>query len=180
METTFKVLVIALLTSTVTTYATASNTSNASFSKAKKTLEKKIYYDHRETIYCTASFDSKKNITAPKGFHTTKYKKRAKRVEWEHVVPAENFGRTFTEWRDGSDVCSGLIELDTFSNLSCLCSNSAKVPPHYLLALDFILQPSMANILRAINPSSSHIINTCVNRGSICSLIRATKEATEV
>jgi deoxyribonuclease-1 len=31
--------------------------------------------------------------------------KRAKRVEWEHVVPAENFGRTFSEWRDGHPSC---------------------------------------------------------------------------
>ncbi|WP_409439113.1 endonuclease [Psychromonas sp. GE-S-Ul-11] len=27
------------------------------------------------------------------------------RVEWEHVVPAENFGRTFIEWREGDKQC---------------------------------------------------------------------------
>jgi len=26
-------------------------------------------------------------------------------VEWEHVVPAENFGRNFSEWREGNDLC---------------------------------------------------------------------------
>lgn len=26
-------------------------------------------------------------------------------IEWEHVVPAENFGRTFSEWRDGHKLC---------------------------------------------------------------------------
>jgi len=31
--------------------------------------------------------------------------KRSKRVEIEHVVPAENFGRTFSEWRDGHSQC---------------------------------------------------------------------------
>lgn len=34
-----------------------------------------------------------------------KYEKRAKKVEWEHVVPAENFGRTFVEWREGNHAC---------------------------------------------------------------------------
>lgn len=76
-----------------------------SFNKAKKILEKNVYFDHRTTIYCGAKFDEKKNVTLPKGFLTSKYKKRAKRVEWEHVVPAENFGRTFKEWRDGHPSC---------------------------------------------------------------------------
>jgi deoxyribonuclease-1 len=76
-----------------------------SFSKAKKLMMEKVYFDHRETLYCGATFDEKKRITLPVGFHTEKYVKRAKRVEWEHVVPAENFGRTFSEWRDGHPSC---------------------------------------------------------------------------
>ena len=36
---------------------------------------------------------------------TPKYKKRGKKIEWEHVVPAENFGRSFSEWRDGHPLC---------------------------------------------------------------------------
>lgn len=83
----------------------AGNTSNDSFNKAKKMLEREVYQDHRVTIYCGAEFDAKKNIMAPAGFVTTKYVKRAKRVEWEHVVPAENFGRSFSEWRDGHKSC---------------------------------------------------------------------------
>lgn len=76
-----------------------------SFSKAKKLMLDKVYFDHKETLYCGAAFDEKKHITLPAGFHSEKYMKRAKRVEWEHVVPAENFGRTFSEWRDGHPVC---------------------------------------------------------------------------
>ena len=26
-------------------------------------------------------------------------------MEWEHVVPAENFGRAFAEWREGDEAC---------------------------------------------------------------------------
>jgi deoxyribonuclease-1 len=81
------------------------NTSNDSFNKAKKMLERQVYQDHRETLYCGAKFDAKKNIEAPVGFVTTTHLKRAKKVEWEHVVPAENFGRAFTEWRNGHAGC---------------------------------------------------------------------------
>jgi len=81
------------------------NESIESFSKAKKLLQKKVYHNHRETIYCGAEFDAKKNVIPPAGFTTAKHQKRAKRIEWEHVVPAENFGRTFSEWRDGHPSC---------------------------------------------------------------------------
>ncbi|MEH6451141.1 MAG: hypothetical protein V7765_20925 [Oleispira sp.] len=36
-----------------------------SFSKAKKLLQKKVYHDHQETIYCGAEFDIKKNVIPP-------------------------------------------------------------------------------------------------------------------
>lgn len=85
--------------------AQAQNTTIDSFSKAKKTLEKKVYYDHRETIYCGAEFTTKKQVIAPTGFHTTKHIKRSKRIEWEHVVPAQNFGQSFAEWREGDSKC---------------------------------------------------------------------------
>jgi len=78
------------------------NTTNDSFNKAKRYLETKIYQDNRQTLYCKATFDDKKKITPPSGFTTTKHIKRSKKVEWEHVVPAENFGRTFAEWREGN------------------------------------------------------------------------------
>jgi deoxyribonuclease-1 len=68
-------------------------------------LEKSVYDDHRVTLYCGAAFDSSKKVIFPEGFHTSKYVKRAKKIEWEHVVPAENFGRTFKEWREGDAQC---------------------------------------------------------------------------
>lgn len=85
--------------------AAAGNAEIESFNQAKKILERQVYADHRVTFYCQASFDKKKNITLPEGFTTPKHEKRAHRVEWEHVVPAENFGRFFSEWRDGAEAC---------------------------------------------------------------------------
>lgn len=81
------------------------NIKNDSFSMAKKMLENKVYFDHRITLYCNASFDEQKNIILPEGFFTPSHKKRVRKVEWEHAVPAENFGRSFVEWRDGSPQC---------------------------------------------------------------------------
>ena len=81
------------------------NTTNQSFSKAKKILERQVYFDHRTTFYCNAEFDERKNVIWPAGFTSEVYEKRSKRVEWEHVVPAENFGRNFSEWREGHPEC---------------------------------------------------------------------------
>ena len=41
----------------------------------------------------------------PEGFFTPSHHKRAERMEWEHIVPAENFGRAFVEWREGHPEC---------------------------------------------------------------------------
>lgn len=86
-------------------YVSAGNQTIQSFSTAKKILEKQVYNNHRQTIYCGAKFNAQKQVTPPPGFTTTKYIKRSKKVEWEHIVPAENFGRTFSEWRDGNKQC---------------------------------------------------------------------------
>lgn len=47
--------------------ASTANTTNDSFNKAKKMLEREVYQDNRVTAYCGAKFGSKKNITAPTG-----------------------------------------------------------------------------------------------------------------
>lgn len=83
----------------------AGNTWNDSFNKAKRMLERQVYSDHRITLYCGAAFDERKNVTLPEGFRAPKHEKRAGKIEWEHVVPAENFGRTFMEWREGDPQC---------------------------------------------------------------------------
>lgn len=81
------------------------NQRQDSFGDAKRELMKKVYADHRVTIYCPASFDAQGNVVSAPGFSTPKHQARAGRIEWEHVVPAENFGRTFTEWREGHPDC---------------------------------------------------------------------------
>lgn len=95
----------SIITTLISTDVFAANVDIQSFSKAKKVLEKEVYNNQRTTLYCGAKFDEKKKVSPPKGFNTDKYVKRAKKIEWEHVVPAENFGRTFVEWREGHEAC---------------------------------------------------------------------------
>ncbi|WPD22577.1 MAG: endonuclease [Candidatus Electrothrix aestuarii] len=87
--------------------ATAGNTTITSFSTAKTQL-KKLYVQAGSftTFYCGSSFDEEFNLDhSTSGFHYRMNETRANRVEWEHIVPAEAFGQSFPEWRDGHPDC---------------------------------------------------------------------------
>ena len=75
-----------------------------SYPEAKRLLEREVYFDHRVTIYCGYPYSASKAIDLPRSFRTPEYPARAGRVEWEHAVPAENFGRAFRAWR-GDPAC---------------------------------------------------------------------------
>ena len=77
----------------ITTSAMAENKRNVSFDQAKKDMKTFVYYDHPETFYCHVYFDDHNKVDLPEDFEAPKYKNRAGRMEWEHIVPAENFGR---------------------------------------------------------------------------------------
>ncbi len=83
----------------------AGNKSNESFTAAKRMLSEQVYYDHRVTLYCGASYGADGQIALPEGFTVAAYAARAESVEWEHVLPAENMGRFFLEWRQGHPAC---------------------------------------------------------------------------
>ena len=76
----------------ITTSALAGNERIVSFNKAKDDLKNLVYYDHHQTFYCHVPFDVHNKTILPADFYITKHKKRAGRMEWEHIVPAENFG----------------------------------------------------------------------------------------
>ncbi|ALV64637.1 endonuclease [Campylobacter fetus] len=88
----------------------------ADFAQSKKLLLKKIYFDHRITFYCSNPYElkfingkEKASITQDDKYYTPrnpttkkgKENERAKRVEWEHIMPAENFGRHLECWKNG-------------------------------------------------------------------------------
>jgi deoxyribonuclease-1 len=144
------ILLLTLLASSaiLTFSTTASNQSIQSFSKAKKLLEKQVYQNNRTTLYCGASFTPKKKVTAPAGFSTKKYLKRAKKIEWEHIVPAENFGRTFTAWREGNEKC---VNSKGKSFKGRRCAEKIDKQYRYLQADMFNLYPAIGavNALRS-------------------------------
>ena len=80
------------------------NTQITSFSKSKKLLLK-LYKDNPVTLYCGCSYKGKKPNLSSCGYIPKKNKKRANRIEWEHVVPAHAFGQSFSEWRNGHPKC---------------------------------------------------------------------------
>ena len=80
------------------------NIQITSFSKSKKLLLK-VYKDNPVTLYCGCSYNGKKPILSSCGYVPSKDSKRANRIEWEHVVPAHAFGKSFSEWRDGHPKC---------------------------------------------------------------------------
>lgn len=85
--------------------AVPGNSRFESFAQVKRLLLEYVYTDHRLTLYCRARFHTDRRVDPPPGFTTRSHLKRAGRLEWEHVVPAENFGRFFPAWRDGDPQC---------------------------------------------------------------------------
>lgn len=143
-----KTITSLLLATLITTSALAANQEIQSFSKAKKILKKQVYNNHRITLYCGATFDAKKKVTPPKGFTTTKYVKRSKKVEWEHAVPAENFGRIFIEWRDGHKQC---INSKGKAFKGRKCAEKVNIEYRYMQADIFNIYPAIGavNALRS-------------------------------
>lgn len=89
---------------------------SSSFSQSKKLLLKKVYYDHHFTFYCENPYeikivngkekaliiqDSKYYSPRKPSTKSGKENERAKRVEFEHIMPAENFGRHLSCWKEG-------------------------------------------------------------------------------
>lgn len=84
------------------------NTTNDSFNKSKQLLHNVIYKDaaSRQDIYCGCKYDEKKAVDFDScGYRPEKDTERAHRIEWEHAVPAEAFGQSFKEWREGHPEC---------------------------------------------------------------------------
>ncbi len=82
----------------------AGNERVGSYDEAKRLFDD-VYCGHRITVYCGFTYDGQRNIDLPDGFIIASHPSRASRMEREHVVPAENFGRAFREWREGSPLC---------------------------------------------------------------------------
>lgn len=69
------------------------------FSQAKK-IAHLLFANHRHTLYCGCMYNKYKQVNLHScGMQSASNKKRAHRIEWEHMMPAENFGRQLPCWR---------------------------------------------------------------------------------
>ena len=72
------------------------------FDHSKKYLAKHLDLFDSKTLYCICVIKNKKIDLNSCGYKIQSNEKRAARLEWEHIVPAEAFGQSFVEWRDSS------------------------------------------------------------------------------
>lgn len=76
-----------------------------SFSQSKWVLAQKVYKNHRLAFYSGCQFRAQQKLLAPDwkscGYQARKNPERAKRIEWEHVVPAWVFGHQLKCWQQG-------------------------------------------------------------------------------
>lgn len=84
------------------------NTTIYSFSSSKTKLHNAIYKDSesRIDIYCGCRYDQNKQVDSDScGYVPEKNSVRSARIEWEHAVAAEMFGKQFKEWTEGHSKC---------------------------------------------------------------------------
>ncbi len=73
----------------------------STFAKAKKLLYDRVYFDHRQTLYCGCQYDPDRNVALDTcGLQDLAGNKRAARIEAEHVFPAAQFGNFRLCWRE--------------------------------------------------------------------------------
>lgn len=88
-------LIVFLSVLVVTSNAASPN----SFAQAKK-IAGQLFASHQVTLYCHCQYHHKKVNLASCGMQSAEPIKRAHRIEWEHMVAAEHFGRHFKCWRE--------------------------------------------------------------------------------
>jgi deoxyribonuclease-1 len=98
---------VRIIISVILTLLFTSSVNGQTFYHAKKEL-RQIYKENRKTFYCGCEFDSEHNIDLSScGYKVFKNPLRAKRVEWEHIVPVSFFGKKLSCWPNGGrQICS--------------------------------------------------------------------------
>ncbi len=100
-------LVLILVFQVLISHFIAANATgkDLNFGRAKTILRKNIYGPKGLTFYCNCEYQKKRIKKQSCKLKTKKFKKRQGRLEWEHVVPAHAFGKSFKEWREHKQVC---------------------------------------------------------------------------
>lgn len=65
-----------------------------------KSIARKIWSFHRETVYCGCRFDKHLKVDTQSCGYFPQNVQRGERVEWEHIVPVSWFGHQRLCWRE--------------------------------------------------------------------------------
>lgn len=85
----------------------SSEVGHRNFANAKKVLPR-VYVGLQQDIYCGCDYTGKRMDLRSCGYSPRKNLKRAERLEWEHVVPANHLGGQRQCWQKGGrKACSG-------------------------------------------------------------------------
>lgn len=104
------------------------NASGNSFSKAKKILHKKVHSAHRVTFYAGCAYNIKKRVDWTScGLTPRKQPKRAARVEWEHIMPAWEFGHQLQCWHSSTYTNGKGVEKKISARKNCIKTEPAFV-----------------------------------------------------
>jgi deoxyribonuclease-1 len=133
-------LLICLLASTPPSFA--QNTTIDSFNHAKKLLTQ-VYAGHETEFYCSCTYTGNEMNLTSCGYQPKKDPERAKRLEWEHVVPAEAFGQSFPEWREGNPAC---VDRKGKSFKGRNCARKMSPQFRYMEADLYNLQPAIGEV----------------------------------
>lgn len=89
------------------------------FSEAKRNLHK-IHADHQITLYCGCKYYGKEvNMNSCESYSEGQ-SSRFKKLEWEHVVPADKFGKVIASWSKGDAICKNKKGRKCASKVSAL------------------------------------------------------------
>jgi deoxyribonuclease-1 len=97
----------------------------------------------RSTFYCDCAYDGTTVDVQSCGYQPQKPSKRARQLEWEHVVPAEAFGQSFPEWRDGHPAC---VDRKGKAFKGRNCAGKMAIPYRYIEADLYNLQPAIGEV----------------------------------
>jgi deoxyribonuclease-1 len=146
--------------------AVAGNTTIQSFSKAKK-LMRQVFAGHERTFYCDCAYNGATVDVQSCGYRPQRPSRRARQLEWEHVVPAEAFGQSFPEWRDGHPEC---VDRKGKAFRGRNCAAKMAVPFRYMEADLYNLQPAIGEVNQLRSNYAMAMIEGEARRFGTCDL----------
>ena len=94
-------------------------------------------------LFRSCPFDESKKLIASPNYTPKRINSRSKRIEWEHVVPAYDFGRSFPEWRNGHPEC---VDSKGKPFKGRNCARKIAIPFRYMEADLYNLVPAVGEI----------------------------------